>query len=119
MTLLLNDKQYNELCEAAEGRNLGAVFSYSEPEEPPPLNFSFEERKKVFLWVLTRLLKEGRIKLVKHGKFLEGSVEEQVERFRQAFPKTEEEMEDGIWFFDESCPGGAVWGLEDGSLEWT
>ncbi|EOA1953219.1 DUF596 domain-containing protein, partial [Escherichia coli] len=49
----------------------------------------------------------------------EGSVEEQVERFRQAFPKTEEEMEDGIWFFDESCPGGAVWGLEDGSLEWT
>ncbi|MCQ1744333.1 hypothetical protein NGH75_22855 [Escherichia coli] len=48
MTLLLNDKQYNELCEAAEGRNLGAVFSYSEPEEPPPLNFSFEERKKVF-----------------------------------------------------------------------
>ncbi|MBB6759383.1 DUF596 domain-containing protein, partial [Escherichia coli] len=102
MTLLLNDKQYNELCEAAEGRNLGAVFSYSEPEEPPPLNFSFEERKKVFLWVLTRLLKEGRIKLAKHGKFLEGSVEEQVERFRQAFPKTEEEMEDGIWFFDES-----------------
>ncbi|XQK57440.1 VENN motif pre-toxin domain-containing protein [Escherichia coli] len=105
MTLLLNDKQYNELCEAAEGRNLGAVFSYSEPEEPPPLNFSFEERKKIFLWVLTRLLKEGRIKLAKHGKFLEGSVDEQVERFRQAFPKTEEEMEDGIWFFDESCPG--------------
>ncbi|EFC2030158.1 DUF596 domain-containing protein, partial [Escherichia coli] len=33
MTLLLNDKQYNELCEAAEGRNFGAVFSYSEPEE--------------------------------------------------------------------------------------
>ncbi|EER6691816.1 DUF596 domain-containing protein, partial [Escherichia coli] len=25
----------------------------------------------------------------------------------------------GIWFFDESCPGGAVWVLEDGSLEWT
>ncbi|EFF0147071.1 TPA: DUF596 domain-containing protein, partial [Escherichia coli] len=23
------------------------------------------------------------------------------------------------WFFDESCPGGAVWVLEDGSLEWT
>ncbi|MCT6210828.1 hypothetical protein MP871_05405 [Escherichia coli] len=24
-----------------------------------------------------------------------------------------------MWFFDESCPGGAVWVLEDGSLEWT
>ncbi len=21
-------------------------------------------------------------------------------------------MEDGIWFFDESCPGGAVWCLK-------
>ncbi len=65
------------------------------------------------------VIRKGRIKLAKHGKFLEGSVDEQVERFRQAFPKTEEEMEDGIWFFDESCPGGAVWVLEDGSLEWT
>ncbi|EON9239895.1 TPA: DUF596 domain-containing protein [Escherichia coli] len=69
--------------------------------------------------IFEHLLKEGRIKLAKHGKFLEGSVDEQVERFRRAFPKTEEEMEDGIWFFDESCPGGAVWVLEDGSLEWT
>jgi len=115
----LTDKQFKELYMAAEGRNLGAVFSYSEPEEPTPLNFSFEERKSIFLWVLMRLLKEGRIKLAKHGKFLEGSTEEQVERFRLALPKTEEEMEDGIWFFDEDCPGGAVWVLENGSLEWT
>lgn len=119
MMRLLTEKQFKELCLAAEGRNLGAVFSYSEPEEPPPLDFSFEERKNIFLWVLTRLLKEGRIKLAKHGKFLEGSIEEQVERFRQVFPRTEAEMVDGIWFFDEICPGGAVWMLEDGSLEWT
>ncbi|EAB3870691.1 hypothetical protein NPF39_002911 [Salmonella enterica subsp. enterica serovar Uganda] len=26
-------------------------------------------------------------------------------------------MEGGFWFFDEGCPGGAVWLLEDGSLE--
>lgn len=104
---------------AAEGRNLGTVFSYSEPAEPPPADFTFSDRKKIFLWVLECLLKEGRIKLAKNGKFLEGTVEEQLERFRQALPKTEEEMEDGIWFFDESCPGGAVWVLKDGSFEWT
>ena len=119
MTGPITDEQFKELYMAAEGRNLGAVFSYSEPEEPPSLTFSFEDRKNIFLWVLTRLLKEGRIKLAKHGKFLEGTVEEQVERFRQVFPKTEEEMEDGIWFFDEVCPGGAVWVLEDGSFAWT
>lgn len=34
MTLLLNDKQYNELCEAAEGRNLGAVFPIVNQKTP-------------------------------------------------------------------------------------
>jgi len=115
----LTNQQFEELCLAAQGRNLGVVFSYSEQEEPPPSDFSFEKRKEVFLWVLTRLLKKGIIKLAKHGKFLEGSVEEQVERFRKVFPQTEMEMEDGIWFFDEVCPGGAVWVLSDGRLEWT
>ena len=115
----LTEEQFTELCLAAQGRNLGAVFSYCEPEEPPPPNFSFDDRKNIFFDVLSRLLKDGHIKLAKLGNFLEGSVEEQVERFRRAFPLTEPEMEDGIWFFDETCPGGAVWVLEDGSLEWT
>ncbi|QNH66507.1 DUF596 domain-containing protein [Proteus vulgaris] len=26
---------------------------------------------------------------------------------------------DQFWFFDESCPGGAVWILQDGTQEWT
>ncbi|WP_223723969.1 DUF596 domain-containing protein [Escherichia coli] len=114
----LSEREYKELADAAEGQTLDAILCYSVPDIYPA-EFSFADRRENFFWVLTRLLKEGRIKLAKHGKFLEGSVDEQVERFRQAFPKTEEEMEDGIWFFDESCPGGAVWVLEDGSLEWT
>ena len=114
----LSEREYQELADAAEGQTLDAILCYSVPDIYPA-EFSFADRREIFFWALTRLLKEGRIKLAKHGKFLEGNVDEQVERFRQAFPKTEEEMEDGIWFFDESCPGGAVWVLEDGSLEWT
>ncbi|ROP62880.1 hypothetical protein EDF81_1392 [Enterobacter sp. BIGb0383] len=114
----LSEIEYKELADAAQGQTLDAILCYSVPE-PCPTGFSFTDRREIFLWALKRLLNDGRIKLAKHGKFLEGSVDEQVERFRQALPKTEEEMEDGIWFFDEVCPGGAVWVLEDGSLEWT
>ncbi|MEK9496426.1 DUF596 domain-containing protein [Photorhabdus sp. P32] len=116
---MLTEKQYQELWMAAEGQTLGAVLYYSIPTEPPPDNFSFEERTQIFFWVLERLMKDEHLKLAKYGKFLEGTVDEQLERFRQVFPKTEAEMEDGIWFFDEICPGGAVWVLEDGSFEWT
>lgn len=35
------------------------------------------------------------------------------------FPDSEEELDDGIWFYDDNCPGGAVWILEDGSLVWS
>ena len=114
----LSEAEYKELADAAEGQTLDAVLCYAVPESCPA-DFSFIDRREIFFWALKRLLNEGRIRLAKHGKFLEGSVEEQVERFRLAFPKTEEEMEDGIWFFDEDCPGGAVWVLENGSFEWT
>ncbi|MDC9589349.1 DUF596 domain-containing protein [Xenorhabdus sp. XENO-10] len=115
---MLSEHEYKEIWTAAETRPLTAVWSYSEPENSDSL-ITFDERKKIFFWILERLLREGRIKLAKHGNFLEGSVDEQIEFFRQAFPKNEEGIEDSIWFFDESCPGEAVWVLEDGSLEWT
>ena len=111
---MLNDADYAGLNEALKGRNLQALWWATEA-----FSADFVSRVKIFFSVLERLLREKKIKLAKHGNFLEGSVEGQVDRFRRAFPLTEPEMEDGIWFFDEACPGGAVWVLEDGSLEWT
>lgn len=116
---MLTEEEYIETTAAAELQALDGLWTYSIPDYVKVSEFSFAQRQRLFFWLFERLLKEGRIKLAKHGRFLEGTVEEQVERFRQAFPKTEEEMEDGIWFFDEECPGGAVWVLKDGSLEWT
>lgn len=116
---MLTEEQYEELWMAAEGQTLGAVLYCSVPTEPPPLDFPFSERRKIFFWALERLMREGHLKLAKYEKFLEGSVDEQLEVLYRAFSKTKAEMEDGIWFFDEDCPGGAVWVLEDGSFEWT
>ncbi|HDX8940905.1 DUF596 domain-containing protein [Klebsiella michiganensis] len=114
----LSDREYHELVDAAEGRILDAILCYSVPENAPA-DFSFDDRREIFLWVLARLLKEGRIRLAKHGQFLDGTIEEQVELFRKVFPKTEAEVNDGLWFFDEKCPAGAVWVEPDGSLYWT
>ncbi|MDD0943790.1 DUF596 domain-containing protein [Xylella fastidiosa] len=70
---------------------------------------SFEERKKDFLFLIGKLLDEGRLKLAKNGEFMTGTTEEQVEMFRSSFPASDEELETGTWFFFDECPAGAVW----------
>lgn len=107
MKNILREDEYQELVSAAEGQMLDAVLCYSVPDSRP-LDFSFNDRREIFFWVLERLLKEGKIKLAKNGKFLDGTINEQLERFKSVFPKTEEEIDDGIWFFDERCPGGGL-----------
>ena len=50
-----------------------------------PLEYqSFEKRRDLFLWVLERLLCEGRLKLAKGDHYLRGSIEQQIELFRKA-----------------------------------
>lgn len=116
---MLTEKEYKDICDAAEMQSLNGLWDYSIPDFREVEGFSFEERKLLFFWVFERLLNEGRIKLAKKGVFLSGTAKEQTELFRTAFPVNEEAMEDGIWFFDDECPGGAVWVMENGYLEWT
>ncbi|AWH87075.1 DUF596 domain-containing protein [Limnobaculum parvum] len=121
---MVTDDESRILIEYAETQALNGLWAYIAPIILPSIHadsdeYPFLERKEIFFWFLEKLLQEGRVKLAKKGVFLKGTVAEQIERFRQAFPKTEAEMDDGLWFFDETCPGGAVWVLEDGSLEWT
>ncbi|EWS76936.1 hypothetical protein AF72_13505 [Xylella taiwanensis] len=74
---------------------------------------SFEERKNDFLFIIGKLMDEGHLKLGhrKDERILEGSIEELVERFRQCFPASDEEIDQevgGLWFFTD-CPFVAVW----------
>ncbi|MEX6177327.1 DUF596 domain-containing protein [Providencia hangzhouensis] len=55
-------------------------------------NFPFQERKKIFFWFLDKLLRDGKLKLAKYGKFLSGSIDEQLQCFYTAFPETEEQL---------------------------
>jgi len=80
----------------------------------------FIKSRDAFLWILERLLREGRVKLHKNGIFLKSSIEDQVELFKKSWPESEEASgyEDFYWwFFDPECPAGIAWRKDDGSYE--
>ncbi|RWA36725.1 DUF596 domain-containing protein [Xylella fastidiosa] len=79
------------------------------PQRPDPA--SFEERKKDFLFLIGKLLDEGKLKLGdrKSELIIEGTTEELVEMFRKCFPASDEELMKGTWLVTEECPFIAVW----------
>ncbi|CTQ04206.1 hypothetical protein BN1200_220001 [Klebsiella variicola] len=54
---------------------------------------TYKEEKALYIWFIGRLLEDGEIKLARHGKFLSGSIDKQIEAFEMAFPKTEDDMD--------------------------
>nr|WP_247313697.1 DUF596 domain-containing protein [Ralstonia pseudosolanacearum] len=112
---MLAGDQYNFIVEGCEGMELDAIWDYfSVPfgtKFMPHDLESFDSRREGFLWVVERLVDEGRVILVDVSNHvpLEGCARLQIERFRQAFPKNDAEMDRGLWFFSADCPGGVAW----------
>lgn len=80
MTDIMKEDEYQEIVSAAEQQTLDAVLCYS------------TSRNSAFFYVLSRLLTEGRIKLAKNGRFLNGTIQEQIDCFKSAYPDSEEEL---------------------------
>lgn len=88
--------------------------------------------KEAFLYVLGKLLERGRVKLARGGQFMQGSIPEQLQAFRDAWPPDdvfdadlfcytipyihEGEQEPEI---DDWLPADLVWVDDDGSLAWS
>ena len=103
--------------------SVGELYGIDPAQEAPD---SFQIRKKSFLGLMEKLMREGKLKLAKNGVFLTCSIEEQIEIFNNAFPNSDADVDmggAGTWFFTDSCPGGAVWVEKRASgeevLEWT
>ena len=117
---------YDELVEFSESMSTSALWGeviYFLGEKSP-----YEERKQLFLSILYRLTQEGRIKLAFDGKFLEGTIEEQVQLYSDRWPKDERKLAGFGFQFTEDKHGnliefwpmcGFVWIYEDGSMEGT
>ncbi|MCG9060226.1 DUF596 domain-containing protein [Laribacter hongkongensis] len=63
------------------------------------------------------------LRLAKHGEFLSGDIDDQLNKLFSAFPENEDDMDigggEGVWFFTDGCPAGAVWiGVDIDGNEW-
>jgi len=113
----LTDAEYEQLALRCEDMELDAVWG----ELNSPFagadwmaRFrSFDVRKHAFLWIIRRLVLDGHIVLVvadgRPEVALPGTLDEQIEAMSSAFPRTDDEMENGIWFFMPACPFGGNW----------
>lgn len=123
MTLDQSDEQYQLFIRRSEFGNLVDLWlatHYASDGADIEHSVKFGERRDAFIWVLERLLREGRIKLHKKGKFLESPIEEQIQAFRNAWPVSVEATgykDFYWWFFDPVCPAGVAWRLPDGTYE--
>lgn len=127
---MLSRELFDEVCDSFEdGRPLHGIDYLQDhvlswvwgPVER--IGDDFDERRELFLWLLKRLLREGRIKLHKNGVFLESPIDQQIEAFRQAWPSSEKpypshpDADFYLWFFDPACPAGVAWRQHDGSYQ--
>ncbi|GAB3508783.1 DUF596 domain-containing protein [Emticicia fontis] len=103
--MMIPESKYQEFIENLVQMALGSLWhttkDYSE---------IYEERIELFFIILRRLIEEGRIRLAKNGEFLIGTIDDQIELFKNAFP-TEKRMReiDSYWWFMDDCPAGSVW----------
>ncbi|MDH2925000.1 hypothetical protein EV693_102229 [Nicoletella semolina] len=117
----LTNSQYDKIMEGNKGLALGAIFGgfqnvFGEIQDNP-------EIKEMFLEFMGDLIRIGELKLARSGKFLEGTIEEQIDLFRQAWPKeyddNDPEKDIEMLWWSYAAPAGAVWIWEDGFEEWT
>ena len=117
----MNDNDlYDEFIEYNFGFSIGGIWDFVCDEYSER---SYEERIDRFLFVLEKAMSSGILKLANKGVFLEGSIEEQVTKFKECFPDKEENINEYLFELNEQgdfwVPGGGVWVCEDGHEIWT
>lgn len=106
MTVEVSDDYFENLASVSEDMDLNNVWGFIRDDAD-----SFETAREVFFVVLRRLIAEDYIRLQQLRTHipLQGPIDDQLELFRRVFPKSDEEMEKGLWFFDLQCPAGCNW----------
>ncbi|ALQ98146.1 DUF596 domain-containing protein [Xylella fastidiosa] len=115
---MLTQEKIDYVSENLEGGTLDALWFFvgelhgTSPGQVDP--DSFEERKNDFLFLIGKLLDEGKLKLGdrKTKLVMEGTIKELVEKFRSCFPASDDEVDlegAGLWFVIHECPFIAVW----------
>ncbi|WP_414502903.1 DUF596 domain-containing protein [Zymobacter sp. IVIA_5232.4 C2] len=115
-----DESSYKEFIEYNFGFNIGSIWDYVCDDFQC---FSYEERIEEFSNILEKAMKSGILKLANSGEFLEGSIDDQVKKFKESFPDKEEDLFEFFFGLDVDgniwAPGGGVWICSDGDEIWT
>lgn len=104
-----------------KGSSLFALWIAS--RDYPIFEGNLDLAKNGFFFLLERFMRDGMLKLARDSVFWEGSIEDQLKRFEEAWPEeyddtVEEKDINGLWWY-VFAPAGAVWVYSDGKLVWT
>lgn len=122
---MMDQERFEEIVGNAETQSLNGIWSQLSYDTD-----DFQRRTELFLWILEGLMSNGRIKLHRKGVFLSGSVEEQLQKIRKAFPLSEGDADRictnpshevpyknfgmNVWWFLDACPASVAWRRADG-----
>lgn len=129
MSLLEGDTKDGLFIRKIINNNFGMTMTGIWFDIYPDLADNLNEAKERFLYVLDFLLRQSIVKLANKGVFLNGTVEEQVQSFREQWPSWDNFDNDLFYVtakpdkngtYDIWIPGGLVWiDPDDGSYLWT
>ena len=118
---MIKQEYIDEMLKWNMGSSLCSLWLWS--RNYPDFSGNLNEAKKGFFFLAEKLMREGVLKLAHEGKFLDGSIGEQLDGFRRVWPEKydatkEEEDIDNLWWA-LYAPAGAVWVYPDGEEVWT
>jgi hypothetical protein len=115
---MIDATSLEHIASYCEGMDIDSIWYYFDKPNGAILKndyINFDERREAFLWTVKQLVEHNYIRLAEMGKpknFLNGTVDENIDLLRQAFPKDDEGMHGGLWFFFDDCPVGCNWYAE-------
>lgn len=118
---MIDDSYVEKLLKCNKGSSLVALWLWA--KNYPEFNGDLEKAKEGFFFLAENLMRRGVLKLAHDGKFLSGSIENQLDVIENAWPdeydeKVEEKDIDNLWWH-VIAPAGAVWIYPDGDEAWT
>ncbi|WP_025374268.1 DUF596 domain-containing protein [Advenella mimigardefordensis] len=124
----ISAEELPDLLESIEGCDADALWLYVCGNGSQTTTMTYEQRKQYFLSIMHHLMNEGRLKIAYRRQFWEGTIEEQLQRYSDRWPKDERMLDsadfqltkdssDGTLYY--WAQGGFVWVCDDGFMEWT
>ncbi|EQB0428997.1 DUF596 domain-containing protein [Pseudomonas aeruginosa] len=111
---------YEPVLRSAFGISMGVIWQHMTVELLDS-SVEYAHRVNLFFSLMERLMLEGNIKLAHDGLFLVGTIQDQLNVLKDAWPEYpgEDDLDGfGLWFVTEA-PAGVVWIDSDGKEFWT